>query len=50
MKGLVGLIDEDTKSIPGLIKMEFRLAASQKARMSRDIADLQRASPSFNIV
>ena len=38
LKGRVGLIDEDTKSIPDLIKMEFRLAA----RMSRDIAELQR--------
>ena len=43
LKGRVGLIDEDTKSVPDLIKMEFRLASSQGARMSRDIADLQRS-------
>jgi regulator of replication initiation timing len=42
LKERVGLMDEDTKSIPDLIKMEFRLASSQKARMSRDIAELQR--------
>ena len=41
LKGRVGLIDEDSKSIPDLIKMEFRLANSQNARMSRDIAALQ---------
>jgi hypothetical protein len=43
LKGRVGLIDEDTRSIPDLIKMEFRLAGSQNARMSRDIAELQRS-------
>jgi hypothetical protein len=37
LKGRVGIIDEDTKSIPDLIKMEFRLASSQAARMSRDV-------------
>ena len=42
LKGRVGLMDEDTKSIPELIKLEFRLASSQNARMSRDISDLQR--------
>ena len=42
LKGRVGILDEDTKSIPDLIKMEFRLASSQSARMSRDISDLQR--------
>ena len=42
LKERVGLIDEDAKSIPDLIKMEFRLASSQNARMSRDITDLQR--------
>lgn len=42
VKGRVGILDEDAKSIPDLIKMEFRLASSQRARMSRDIAELQR--------
>jgi predicted RNase H-like nuclease (RuvC/YqgF family) len=42
LKGRVGIMDEDTKSIPDLIKMEFRLAGSQNARVSRDITDLQR--------
>jgi len=42
VKGRVGIMDEDTKSIPDLIKMEFRLQNSQNARMSRDIAELQR--------
>src|SRR5262245_33604238 len=34
--------DEELKSIPDLIKIEFRLANSQHARVSRDVADLQR--------
>ena len=42
LKGRVGIIDEDTRSIPDLIKMEFRLASSQNARLSRDITELQR--------
>ena len=42
LKSRVGIIDEDTKSIPDLIKLEFRLGNSQNARMSRDIAELQR--------
>src|SRR5689334_10347416 len=42
LKGRVGMIDDDAKSIPDLIKMEFRLANSQNARMSRDIGELQR--------
>jgi hypothetical protein len=43
LKGRVGLIDDDVKSVPDLIKMEFRLASSQRARMARDIAELQRS-------
>jgi hypothetical protein len=34
--------EEDTRSIPDLIKIEFRLANSQIARLSRDVAELQR--------
>ena len=41
LKDRVGLIDEDVKSVPDLIKMEFRLASSQRARMSHDVAELQ---------
>ena len=38
----LGANEEDVKSIPDLIKIEFRLANSQNARLSRDVADLQR--------
>ena len=31
-----------TRNIPDLIKMEFRLANSQIARLSRDVIELQR--------
>jgi hypothetical protein len=41
LKSRVGIIDEDTKNIPDLIKLEFRLANSQIARLSRDVAELQ---------
>ena len=34
--------EEDVKSIPELIKIEFRLTNSQIARLSRDVAGLQR--------
>jgi len=37
----VRLNDEDTKSIPDLIKMEFRFASSQNARRPCDIAKLR---------
>jgi hypothetical protein len=42
LKARVGDHEEDTKSIPDLIKIEFRLTNSQIARLSRDVADLQR--------
>ena len=41
LKSRVGIIDEDTKNIPDLIKLEFRLANSQIARLSQDVAELQ---------
>jgi hypothetical protein len=34
--------EEDVRNIPDLIKMEFRLANSQIARLSRDVIELQR--------
>jgi predicted nucleic acid-binding Zn-ribbon protein len=40
--------EEDTKSIPDLIKIEFRLANSQIARLSRDVAELQRGLGEVN--
>jgi uncharacterized protein YceH (UPF0502 family) len=42
LKARVADHEDDTKSIPDLIKVEFRLANSQIARLSRDIAELQR--------
>jgi|RhiMethySRZTD1v2_1073278.scaffolds.fasta_scaffold62165_4 hypothetical protein len=42
LKVRLGANEEDVKSIPDLIKIEFRLAASQNARLSRDVFDLQR--------
>lgn len=41
LKGRVGTNEEDAKSVPDLIKIEFRLANSQMARLSRDVAELQ---------
>jgi len=42
LKERVGTHEEDTKNIPDLIKLEFRLASSQTARVSHDVAELQR--------
>jgi hypothetical protein len=42
LKARVAGNDEELKSIPDLIKIEFRLANSQNARLSRDVFDLQR--------
>ena len=42
LKDRVGANEEDLRSIPELIKLEFRLTNSQIARLSRDVADLQR--------
>jgi uncharacterized protein YceH (UPF0502 family) len=42
LKSRVAANDEELRSIPDLIKIEFRLANSQTARLSRDVADLQR--------
>jgi chromosome segregation ATPase len=42
LKARVADHEEDTKSIPDLIKIEFRLANSQIARLSRDVGELQR--------
>ena len=42
LKTRVGANEEDVSNIPDLIKMEFRLANSQNARASRDIAALTR--------
>jgi hypothetical protein len=42
LKARVSDHEEDAKSIPELIKVEFRLTNSQIARLSRDVAELQR--------
>lgn len=42
LKARVGANEEDIQSIPDLIRTEFRLTNSQIARLSRDVADLQR--------
>ena len=42
LKERVAADKEDVRNIPDLIKMEFRLANSQTARLSRDVAELQR--------
>jgi hypothetical protein len=42
VKDRVGLVEEDAKSIPDLIKLEFRLANSRWARSASDIVELQR--------
>jgi len=42
LKERVAADEEDVRNIPDLIKMEFRLANSQMARLSRDVAELQR--------
>ena len=41
LKARVAGNEEDITSIPDLIKMEFRLANSQMARLSRDVAELK---------
>jgi len=41
VKDRVGVVEDDIKSIPELIKLEFRLASSQRARMATDLAELQ---------
>jgi hypothetical protein len=42
LKVRLGANEEDVRSIPDLIKIEFRLANSQNARLSRDVANIQR--------
>jgi predicted nucleic acid-binding Zn-ribbon protein len=42
LKERVGSNEEDLRNIPDLIKLEFRLAGSQRAKLSSDVADLQR--------
>ena len=42
LKARVGTNEEDLQNIPELIRTEFRLANSQMARLSRDVAELQR--------
>ena len=42
LKERVAADEEDVRNIPDLIKMEFRLANSQMARLSRDVVELQR--------
>jgi cell division protein FtsB len=41
LKARVATNEEDAKSVPDLIKIEFRLVNSQIARLSRDVAELQ---------
>jgi hypothetical protein len=48
LKAHVAGNDEDLRSIPDLIKLEFRLASSQNARLSRDVSDLQRGLSDLN--
>jgi hypothetical protein len=40
LKARVDVQEEDARSIPDLIKVEFRLANSQMARLSSDVARL----------
>jgi uncharacterized protein YceH (UPF0502 family) len=42
LKARVDSGEEDARNIPELIRTEFRLANSQIARLSRDVAELQR--------
>ena len=42
LKVRIGANEEDVQSVPDLIKIEFRLANSQNARLSRDVANIQR--------
>jgi len=42
LKARVDTADEELKSMPDLIKAEFRLTNSQIARLSRDVAGLHR--------
>jgi outer membrane murein-binding lipoprotein Lpp len=42
LKERVSANEEDARNIPDLIKLEFRLASSQRAKLSSDVADLQR--------
>ena len=42
LKERVAAEEADVRNIPDLIKMEFRLANSQIARLSRDVTELQR--------
>jgi len=48
VKDRVGLVEEDAKSIPDLIKLEFRLANSQIARLSHDVAELRDLPAKFD--
>ncbi len=48
LRARVGVNEEDMQSIPDLIRMEFRLGNSQIARLSRDVAELQRDFGSLN--
>jgi hypothetical protein len=41
LKDRLGANEDDMKSIPDLIKLEFRLASSQNARLSRDVAEMK---------
>ena len=41
LKERVAADEEDVRNIPDLIKMEFRLANSQMARLSRDVGELK---------
>ena len=42
LKARADTTDEELKNIPDLIRTEFRLTNSQIARLSRDVAGLQR--------
>lgn len=42
LKERVGACEDDARNIPDLIKLEFRLTNSQIARLSHDVAELQR--------
>ena len=41
LKERVAADEEDVRNIPDLIKMEFRLANSQMARLSRDVGEFE---------
>jgi hypothetical protein len=48
LKARVGTNEEDLKSIPDLIRTEFRLTNSQISRLTNDVAQLRDLPRKFN--